>query len=59
MGAVILILVFAALVGFPGFYIITRKVFKGGSRKAALWLSALVTLLLVVVLAVVMAGAPL
>lgn len=56
MGGVILILVFAALVGFPGFYIITRKVFKGGSRKSALWLSLLVTVLFVGVLAALMAG---
>lgn len=56
MGGVILILVFAALVGFPGFYIITRKVFKGDSRKSALWLSLLVTALFVGVLAALMAG---
>ncbi len=56
MGGVILILVFAALVGFPGFYIITRKVFKGGSRKAALWLSLLVTVVFVGALAALMAG---
>lgn len=56
MGGVILILVFAALVEFPGFYIITRKVFKGGSRKSALWLSLLVTALFVGVLAALMAG---
>ena len=56
MGGVILILVFATLVGFPGFYIITRKVFKGGSRKAALWLSLLVTVVFVGALAALMAG---
>lgn len=59
MGSVILILVFVVLVAFPGFYIITRKVFKHGSRRAALWLSGLVSALLVAVLAVIMAGAPL
>ncbi len=56
MGGMILILIFAVLVGFPGFYIITRKVFKGGSRKNAWWLSAGVTLLFVGLLAVLMTG---
>lgn len=59
MWSIILILIFAALVGFPGFYIITRQVFKGGSRKKAFWLSTLMTVLLVGLLALVMAGAPL
>lgn len=59
MGSVILILFFVVLVAFPGFYIITRKVFKKGSRRAALWLSVLLTALLVVFLAAVMDGAPL
>lgn len=59
MGSVILILFFVILVAFPGFYIITRKVFKRGSRRAAMWLSGLLTALLVVILAVIMAGAPL
>lgn len=59
MGSIILILFFVVLVAFPGIYIITRKVFKRGSRRAALWLSGLVTALLVAVMAVVMAGAPL
>lgn len=56
MGGMILILLFAGLIGFFGFYIITRKVFTGSSRKSVLWLSALVTVLFVGLLAVLMTG---
>lgn len=59
MADVIIILLFVVLLAFPGFYLITRQIFKGGSRKAAFWLSGLVTAALVGVLALVMAGASL
>ncbi len=59
MGGILLILFFVILIAFPGVYIITRKVFARGDRKTALWMAGLVTLLLVVILSVVMAGAPL
>lgn len=52
----ILILLFVILVAFPGFYIITRKVFPHGSKKTAAWLSAGLTILLVMILTTVMMG---
>lgn len=56
MADVIIILFFVVLLAFPGFYVITRKIFPGGSRKAAFWLSGLVTAVLVGILTLVMAG---
>lgn len=55
-GGVILILLFLILLAFPGFYIITRKIFPHGSKKAATWLSAGLTALLVVLLILVLKG---
>ena len=57
MGGMILILAFAALLAFPGFYIITHGLFPRGSKKKAAWISALLTLILLVLLTVLMIGA--
>lgn len=57
MLSVITILVFVALLAVPGFYIITRKMFPRGSKKASMWLSVGLTALLLCILLVVMSGA--
>ena len=51
------ILLFVLLLSFPGFYIITRKVFARGSKRSAVWLSAAVTALLLIGLLLIMFGA--
>ncbi len=54
MGGLILILVFAALLALPGFYIITHSLFPHGSKKTAAYLSVGLTVLLVLILAALM-----
>lgn len=58
MMSIITILVFVVLLAVPGFYIITRKLFPRGSKKSAMWLSVLLTALLVGILAFVTASTP-
>lgn len=58
MMSIIGILVFVVLLAVPGFYIITRKVFPKGSKKAAMTLAILLTILLVGILAAVTAFTP-
>lgn len=58
MMSIITILVFVVLLAVPGFYIITRKLFPRGSKKSAMWLSVLLTTLLVGILAFVTASTP-
>ena len=58
MLGLITILIFVVLLAIPGFYIITRKVFPRGSKKSAMWISILLTILLVGILAVSMAATP-
>jgi hypothetical protein len=41
------IFIFVVLLAFPGFYIITRKVFPKSSKRSSVWISAGLTLLLV------------
>lgn len=55
-GGIVLILLFLILLAFPGFYIITRKVFPQGRKKTAAWLSAGLTALLVMLLILVLKG---
>lgn len=43
MLSLITIFLFVVLLAVPGFYIITRKVFPKGSKKAAMWISILLT----------------
>lgn len=47
MTGLIIIAVFVVMLGFPGFYIITRKMFPKGSKKTARIVSALITAALV------------
>ena len=56
MGGLIAILIFVVLLALPGFYIITRSVFPRGSKKKATWISIVLTVLLVFVLAYSMMG---
>lgn len=56
MGGLILILIFAALLALPGFYIITHKMFPHGSKKTAAYISVALTVLLVFVLLFIMIG---
>ncbi len=58
MISLITILIFVVLLAVPGFYIITRKVFPKGSKKSAMWISILLTVLLVAILAFVTAATP-
>ncbi len=58
MISIITILIFVVLLAVPGFYIITRKVFPRGSKKSAMWISVLLTVLLVAILAFVTAATP-
>lgn len=58
MMSIITILVFVVLLAVPGFYIITRKLFPKGNKKSAMWLSVLLTALLVGILTFVTASTP-
>lgn len=58
MMGLITILFFVVLLAVPGFYIITRKVFPRGSKKSAMWVSILLTVVLVVILALTLAATP-
>lgn len=55
---IVAILLFVGLLAGLGFYIITRKVFPRGSKKAAVTLAILLTLVLVGILATVTAFTP-
>ena len=57
MAGMILILIFTALLAMPVFYIITRRVFPRVRKKTALYISILLTVLLVFVLLIIMMGA--
>lgn len=50
MAGLIVIFIFVVLMAVPGFYIITRKVFPKNSKRSAAWLTAILTILLVVIL---------
>lgn len=56
MGGLIFILVFVVLLAVPGFYLITRKVFPKSSKRSAIWISGVLTILLVAVLLLSMFG---
>lgn len=58
MMSIITILLFVVLLAVPGFYIITRKVFPRGSKKAAMTAAVLLTLVLIGILATVTAFTP-
>lgn len=54
MISIISILVFAALLAVPGFYLIMRKLYPRRSKKSAGWISAILTVILLVILLTVM-----
>ncbi|WP_428074439.1 hypothetical protein [Candidatus Avelusimicrobium aviculae] len=58
MTGLIIIAVFAVMLGFPGFYIITRKIFPKGSKKTAALICALLTAALVGLMFYLLATAP-
>lgn len=58
MTGLIIIAVFAAMLGFPGFYIITRKIFPKGSKKMAALVCALLTAALVGLMFYLLATTP-
>lgn len=58
MMGLITILFFVVLLAVPGFYIITRKVFPRGSKKSAMWVSILLTVVLVVILVLALTATP-
>ncbi|MBQ7908276.1 MAG: hypothetical protein IJ311_02115 [Elusimicrobiaceae bacterium] len=51
------ILIFVLLLSFPGFYIITRKIFPRGSKRSAAWISGLVTFVFLALMLALMFGA--
>jgi hypothetical protein len=52
------ILIFVILLAFPGFYIITRKIFPKMSKRKVAWISVLLTALLIGILATVTVATP-
>ncbi len=58
MTGLIIIAVFAVMLGFPGFYIITRKIFPQGSKKTAALVCALLTAAMVGLMFYLLATTP-
>lgn len=56
MWGIIAILIFTALLAFPGFYIITRKIFPRKSKKLASWTAGITTALFLLLLVVSLLG---
>lgn len=56
MGGMILILIFVILLALPGFYIITHGLFPRGSKKKAMWISVILTILLAISLIAFLMG---
>ena len=56
MAGLIVIFIFTILMAFPGFYIITRKMFPKRSKRSALWTSVILTALLIAALALLTLG---
>lgn len=52
----ILILLFAVLLAFPGFYIITRAVFPKSSKRSSVWIATGLTGVLVLLLLAILFG---
>ncbi len=53
---IIVILCFVILLAFPGFYIITRKIFPHRSRKYTTYLSLIVTTVLIIFMLAMLQG---
>ena len=51
MAGLIVIFIFVVLLAVPGFYLITRKVFPKKSKRSVMWITLILTTLLVVALA--------
>ena len=58
MMGLITIFVFVVLLAFPGFFIITRKIFPKKSKKSATWISIFLTVILLGLLALGLVGNP-
>ncbi|WP_458402490.1 hypothetical protein [Candidatus Avelusimicrobium sp.] len=56
MWGIICIFVFTILLAFPGFYIITRKVFPKKSKRFASLLSAVTTALFIMLMGAMLLG---
>ena len=56
MWGIFAILLFTALLAFPGIYIITRKIFPKKSKKMAAWVSGITTIVFLFLLTVSMLG---
>ena len=50
------IFIFVLLLSFPGFYLITRKVFPRSSKRSAAWISAVVTAVFLAMILAMMLG---
>ena len=58
MTGLICIFIFVVLLAVPGFYIITRKMFPKSSKRSSVWVSAVLTTLLVALMLMGMFGMP-
>lgn len=56
MAGLIVIFIFTILMAMPGFYIITRKMFPKHSKRSAMWITVLLTGLLITALALLTLG---
>lgn len=56
MWGLISISIFILLLSFPGFYLITRKVFPRSSKRSAAWISAAVTAVFLAMILAMMLG---
>lgn len=50
MIGLVMIFIFVVLLAVPGFYIITRKMFPKNSKRSALWVAILLTVILIILL---------
>ena len=57
MAGLFVIFFFVILMAVPGFYIITRKIFPKMAKKTVVWITCVLTVLLVAALALMVWGA--
>ena len=59
MAGLVILIVFVVMIGFMGFYIITRKIFPRASKAKTAWLCALLTAALAGLLVYLLTTTPL
>ena len=58
MAGLVIVIVFVVMIGFPGFYIITRKMFPRSSKAKSAWLCGVLTAALAGLLVYLLTTAP-